>query len=558
MKPFHLSQTLLGCTLNSSRAREFEPGMTDTKQRGITHVATADCSNKAACNVDVRNEIVPVQSVTTHTVGIIRSRDLLTAYPIAPPLSRRRKTLTTTPCEFRGTENDTTYTVSTTKRSNQSQQSHQLPHSVASSVSFDATKPTPISHHNSCQPSSQIVLETTTSGQPKYTVRMAQTLYYSVWGLSDTQEHHKSTNYTITIPQQMHFEYRTRECIGKGGTSVCFRVEEWDVDNNHHIRDLACKVVPKAYYASSLSKKQKIIDEVQLHRRLQHQFIVGFKNIMEDDAHIYILTELCTGTSLRDVLEKRVEPFSEKQVRNYMHQLLSVIEYLHKQQIMHRDIKVGNIFLPTSQSDTIRVGDFGFAYRWNARTRRLVSPCGTPNYSDPSLVQLTLLRNQWRTATPQSTTSLSPSLSSKYNTGGLPSHSHHIHHSRNNTPPNQSELMRQLERFSYGCEVDIWAAGVSMYAMRNRSPTFHHKRIADTHRAILAGTFVSKYPLSEDGDEVLAAMLNKDAFQRPTASQLLLHPYFVFIEYARPAGQPRRKEVILSWSFRKRCTRPLL
>lgn len=60
-------------------------------------------------------------------------------------------------------------------------------------------------------------------------------------------------------------------------------------------------------------------------------------------------------------LIKRRKRLSEPEVRYYMLQLVRTIRHLHKHQVIHRDLKLGNLFL--NESLDIKLGDFGLAAR---------------------------------------------------------------------------------------------------------------------------------------------------------------------------------------------------
>ena len=57
------------------------------------------------------------------------------------------------------------------------------------------------------------------------------------------------------------------------------------------------------------------------------------------------------------------------------------VEYIHGQQILHRDLKLGNLFLTASMA--VKIGDFGLATRVGQEKKGTI--CGTPNYISPEV-----------------------------------------------------------------------------------------------------------------------------------------------------------------------------
>lgn len=65
--------------------------------------------------------------------------------------------------------------------------------------------------------------------------------------------------------------------------------------------------------------------------------------------------------------------------------MLSAIIYLHKNRIIHRDLKLGNLFL--SDRMEIKLGDFGLATKVDFEGERKKTICGTPNYIAPEILE---------------------------------------------------------------------------------------------------------------------------------------------------------------------------
>lgn len=64
-----------------------------------------------------------------------------------------------------------------------------------------------------------------------------------------------------------------------------------------------------------------------------------------------------------------------------MHQLITATKDIHQQNVIHRDLKLGNLLLTSSLE--IRVGDFGLAAKVASKHQRRKTMCGTPNYIAP-------------------------------------------------------------------------------------------------------------------------------------------------------------------------------
>jgi polo-like kinase 1 len=82
-------------------------------------------------------------------------------------------------------------------------------------------------------------------------------------------------------------------------------------------------------------------------------------------------------------LLKRRKKLAEFEVKYYLFQLVNALEYLHKSSVIHRDLKLGNLFISADMQ--VKVGDFGLATRVSHIGERKRTVCGTPNYIAPGL-----------------------------------------------------------------------------------------------------------------------------------------------------------------------------
>ena len=71
------------------------------------------------------------------------------------------------------------------------------------------------------------------------------------------------------------------------------------------------------------------------------------------------------------------------QIQDHCIQILLGCQYLHENQIIHRDLKLGNIFL--NDEIEIKIGDFGLATMVEYDGEKKKTLCGTPNYIAPEV-----------------------------------------------------------------------------------------------------------------------------------------------------------------------------
>uniref|UniRef100_A0A1A8F740 Serine/threonine-protein kinase PLK n=1 Tax=Nothobranchius korthausae TaxID=1143690 RepID=A0A1A8F740_9TELE len=146
--------------------------------------------------------------------------------------------------------------------------------------------------------------------------------------------------------------YSKGKLLGKGGFARCY--EMTDLSNN---KMYAVKVIPQSR-VSKPHQRDKITNEIELHRTLSHKHVVKFSHYFEDQENIYIFLELCSRKSLAHIWKAR-HTLTEPEVRYYLKQIISGLKYLHSRGILHRDLKLGNFFV--NENMELRLGDFGLA-----------------------------------------------------------------------------------------------------------------------------------------------------------------------------------------------------
>ena len=107
--------------------------------------------------------------------------------------------------------------------------------------------------------------------------------------------------------------------------------------------------------------------------------------LLQDTEYIYIVTEFIRGGELLDRL-LLCTTFSESRASYIMHQILMGLSNLHGERIVHRDLKLENILLTSTDPSIldIKIADFGFAKKIKLGEKEELQ-CGTPIYMAPEV-----------------------------------------------------------------------------------------------------------------------------------------------------------------------------
>ena len=136
------------------------------------------------------------------------------------------------------------------------------------------------------------------------------------------------------------------------------------------------------------SKKKCVYREIEILKRINHRNIAKLVEVINTQNHILIVQELVNGISLRDYYNREIrnqKGISEHKAmifKKIFKQIFDAMNYLHKNHMAHRDIKLENILM--TREYEIKIIDFGFGM-YNPENKLQNFFCGTPNYMPPEI-----------------------------------------------------------------------------------------------------------------------------------------------------------------------------
>ncbi|XP_059784748.1 striated muscle preferentially expressed protein kinase isoform X5 [Balaenoptera ricei] len=172
--------------------------------------------------------------------------------------------------------------------------------------------------------------------------------------------------------------YDIHQEIGRGAFSYLRRV----VERSSGL-EFAAKFIP-----SQAKPKASAWREARLLARLQHECILYFHEAFERRRGLVIVTELCTEELLERMARKPT--VCESEIRAYMRQVLEGICYLHKNRVLHLDVKPENLLVwdGVEGEKQVRICDFGNAQELTPGEPQYCQ-YGTPEFVAPEVVNQT-------------------------------------------------------------------------------------------------------------------------------------------------------------------------
>eukprot|EP00095_Tigriopus_kingsejongensis_P006633 snap_masked-scaffold1179_size56971-processed-gene-0.5 protein:Tk06633 transcript:snap_masked-scaffold1179_size56971-processed-gene-0.5-mRNA-1 annotation:"hypothetical protein SINV_03542" len=254
-------------------------------------------------------------------------------------------------------------------------------------------------------------------------------------------------------------EYRILDYLGEGGFGTVYQCRAECGGS----RMVAIKRLDKARL-NRANLKARVVEEVRVHARLEHPSILSLYHVFEDEAFINLVLEYCPRGDLTHSL-KTGGRFDEAEARHLVVQVAEGLQYLHKHNILHRDITMSNIMI--TEAGRYKIGDFGLAKSLSTPGETHRTLCGTPNAISPEVA---------------------------------------------------------LKR-PYGLQADVWGLGVILYTVLVGQSPFDDGKVKSTLQRVIAQNPEFPPHLSPNAVHLITGMLQKDEAQRLSLAQVMQHPF---------------------------------
>ncbi|XP_066459774.1 serine/threonine-protein kinase Chk2 isoform X1 [Eleutherodactylus coqui] len=191
----------------------------------------------------------------------------------------------------------------------------------------------------------------------------------------------------LTDDQSIYpIEFRQKYIMSKTiGSGACGEVKL--AFEKSTCKKVAVKVINKRKFSlssSCLDQSASVETEIEILKKISHPCIIKIENFIDTDDCFYIVLELMEGGELFDrILKSRLK---ESTVKLYFYQILLAVQHLHDNGIIHRDLKLENVLLSsTNEECCIKVTDFGQS-KILGETSLMRTLCGTPTYLAPEVL----------------------------------------------------------------------------------------------------------------------------------------------------------------------------
>ena len=254
------------------------------------------------------------------------------------------------------------------------------------------------------------------------------------------------------FPEEISKKYEIIQEIGRGAFSIVYKVKSKEDNNIYCLKKI------------NMKKTKDKENEIKILSNLDHPNLIKFFYSFSNEDGIYIIMEFCEYGDLFSLLQsvkKKKVYVNEEIIWNVAIQTLLGLEYLHSKNIIHRDIKLLNLFM--TKDKKIKIGDMGMS-KYVEEGEMIISRVGTPLYIAPELVK--------------------------------------------------------KEKYDY--KIDIWSFGCSLYHLAKTSPPFNDENLIKLGNSIIneqPASLPSCY--SKKLYDFILLLMTKNKNKRPSATEAL-------------------------------------
>jgi aurora kinase len=197
-----------------------------------------------------------------------------------------------------------------------------------------------------------------------------------------TEKEIDETNVALTeqpsMPKQFHLGmFEIGKPLGKGKFGRVYLARERTTGFI-----CALKVLHKSELQAGGGVEKQVRREIEIQSNLRHPNILQLYGHFHDSKRVFLILEFAGKGELYKHLRKETK-FPEWKAAQYVAQMASALQYLHRKHVIHRDIKPENILVGIHGE--IKISDFGWSV--HAPNNRRKTLCGTLDYLPPEMIK---------------------------------------------------------------------------------------------------------------------------------------------------------------------------